>query len=133
MATTKQKVNADTKPQGPEQLDVEMMNLFSGEPINWSKLFTKIAIGYAYGIVAYIGGINIINMVLIMTNVVWLQYIIAFVGLVMLFMTIFKTAPLVADVVYNAGAWVGVKAKSLFGSAKERFSNFEMPAFATKH
>jgi hypothetical protein len=100
---------------------------------DWNRIIIKVAIGYAYGVVAYIGGINIINMLLLVTNMVWLQYVIAFVALTALLIAVMKTAPIVADALYDAGVYAVSKTKTLFRGAKLKFDTFNYMHSFTKH
>jgi hypothetical protein len=97
--------------------------------VNVTTLFVKLAIGYAFVITAYYASWHIAVMLALMTSIVWLQYVIVFgVLCALLAGTVYAAAP-VTNAIYDAGAFVGSKAKSLFASlgdfassAKARFA-----------
>jgi hypothetical protein len=116
-----------------DTLKSEFLNIDDFCTDGLSKAFTKFAIGYAYGITAFIASLDVATTLMMLSNVAWIKYVILFAALVILLVASVKAAPYVIDGVYDGGAWAANKAKSLFTSAKAKFNAFEMPAFATKH
>lgn len=102
----------------------EMMGDF-----NFTTLAVKFAIGYAFAITGFIAAWDIAVTVALMVSAVWLQYIIVFACFAILLAGVAYATPHVVNACYNAGAFIGNKAKSLF----TRVKNIEVPSFATKH
>ncbi len=126
----------DARPAGPaleEAMTMNMDSVMETLNINWTAMLTKMAIGYVYFVLGFIAFDHVAYMLMMLTSVAWLQYIIAFAVLCVGIYVLIKTAPVVANATYKGLDYAFNKAKSLFGSAKEKVSNFEMPKFGTKN
>lgn len=99
--------------------------------IDLKKLCVKVAIGYAWVVCAYIAAEHAAVSLALLVSPLWLQLVILFFALAAACVGIVYSTPVVANAVYDAGAWLGTKAKSLFTSAKAKVQSFK-PA-ATVH
>jgi hypothetical protein len=104
---------------GPDHI---MPNLDALNEIELSPLFIKLALGYAFVVTAYYASWHIAIVLALMTSIVWLQYVIVFGVLCALLAGTVYATPVVVNSIYNAGAFVGSKVKSLFASAKSRLA-----------
>ena len=100
---------------------------------DWKETAVKFAIGYAYVIVGYIASWNIAVVIALVTNIIWLQYVIAFAVFAVLLGGLFVSTPFVANSTYDAGAKLGAFAGKFFAKAKEKVQSFRTPAEATVH
>jgi hypothetical protein len=123
MTTRKQ----STTTLGPDHIVPNLEEVMAG--VNVTTMFVKLALGYAFVITAYYASWHIAIMLALMTSVVWLQYVIVFGVLCALLAGTVYATPVVVNSIYDAGAFVGSKVKSLFASAKSRFT----PANSTFH
>ncbi len=111
-----------TKPAGPaleEPMTMNMDTLMETLSIDWLAFVGKFAIGYVYFMLGFIAFDHLAYMLMIMTNMVWLQYIIAFAVLCCAIYLLLKTAPAVATATYDAIDYVVGKAKSFFESVPD--------------
>lgn len=130
MATTTKSKPAEAT-IAPEFIIPDLSEMMEG--FNLQGTIIKLAIGYAFAITGWIASWEIAVTFALMTSGAWLQYVIVFAVLALCLVAVVYATPHVVNGVYNAGAWIGSKAKSLFASSKEKFSSIEMPSFATKH
>lgn len=86
--------------------------------VDFTTFAVKFAIGYAFIFTGYLAAWNVAVMIALLTSIVWLQYVIAFVVLAALLTGIVVVTPAVTNAVYDAGAFVGSKAKSAFASLR---------------
>lgn len=116
-----------------DTLKSEFLHTSDFESFNMRELGIKFAIGYAWYFTGFVASFHILTMTLLLTNIVWLQYVIMFATLAITLIAVAQAAPVVIDGVYAGGVWATNKAKVIFANAKAKFNAFEMPAFATKH
>lgn len=130
MATT-----TKSKPEGatiaPEFIVPDMASMFGD--FDMKRIAIKVAIGYAFFVVSYIAAESAAVTLALLVSPLWLQLVIVFAAFAALLVTAVVVTPYVTNGIYDAGAWIGSKAKSFFASSKEKFSNIEMPSFVTKH
>lgn len=124
------KATTNTKPTGPaleepmiDDMD-KMLNSFASsmwDSIEWKPLISKVLIGYLYFVLGWFAADSLTAAVMVLTNIVWLQYVIAFVMLCAAIYLLIITAPTVANATYTALDYVGTKVSSLFGGSKDFF------------
>ena len=116
----------------PEFVSTEAMSsMFEGFDI--MKIAIKGAIGYAFVTCAYLAAEHAAVTLALLVSPLWLQLVIVFATLAAALSLMCAVTPLVANTVYDAGAYVGSKAVSLFQSAKARVAEFRAPSTATVH
>lgn len=105
-----------------------LMAMLAGLDIK--MLVTKFVIGYVFAVTAFVAAGDVAMTLALMTNIVWLQYVISFIALCALAYGVIRVTPWVADAVYDAGAWIGAKFSEFakknndaIASARQRVSN----------
>lgn len=123
----------DTAPRTDELSHEEQMafaTMASLADIDFTKLCVKIAIGYAWIVCSYIAVEHAAVSLALLVSPLWLQLVIVFFALAVGLTAIVYTTPAVSNAVYDAGAWLGTKAKSLVSGIK--MPSFKMPFAKTE-
>jgi hypothetical protein len=111
--------NAQGQYAKAEHVDAEtLMAALAG--MDLTKLVTKVVIGYVFAITAFVAAADVAMTLALMTSVVWLQYVIQFAVLCALAYSVIRVTPWVADTVYDAGAYIGAKAKLGYSALKTK-------------
>lgn len=97
--------------------------------IDWRALVIKGVIGYVFAMTAFVAANNVAVMLALLTSIVWLQYVIFFAVLAALAVGVIAVTPVVANTVYDAGAYVGGKCAEGYAAARAWLSTKRMPTF----
>jgi hypothetical protein len=124
-ATTKQR-EARASINNERVLDDDVLSLMAG--IDIRKMGTKFVIGYVYAITGFVAALDVATMLMMLTSITWLQYAIFFVAACALCIAVVQTAPYVADVVYDAGAYVCTQIGAGYAWFKSKKPNEKLAA-----
>lgn len=124
--TTKEDVR---KAINEERMSTDLLHYLEGMGLSTKRLVIELLIGGVWGYTLGAVCNSIVGALMLIGMPAWLQFVTTVFVVVVTVTACFITAGFVASTVYEVGATAIEKTKSLFVSAKEKVSTFEVPSF----